>query len=309
MAIILGSCFFGLSVLAPTSSRSPRRRRDGAVAHGQAPSSAAAAFLYYVLQFSTFAILILAANTAYADFPRLARSSPRDGFLPRQLANRGDRLVFSNGVIVLAALAGLLIVVFGGDTTALIPLYAVGVFTGLHALPDAAWSCTTGGSGSPAGRSGMAINVVGAIASGIVLLVVVVSKFTIGAWIPVVVIPLFVLSSARSAGTTTRCATPSRPPRRLASRGATSTPSCVLVGNVNKGVLEAVNYARSLAPDRLVAVSVVGDADEQEALARRRGTSSRHPGRAAHHLLALPGADRAGAASTSTSSTPSRPTT
>ena len=87
-------------------------------------------FLYYLLQFSTFAILILAANTAYADFPRLSSIIARDGFLPRQLANRGDRLVFSNGVLVLAGLASILIVAFGGEVSALIPLYAVGVFTG-----------------------------------------------------------------------------------------------------------------------------------------------------------------------------------
>ena len=86
-------------------------------------------FMYFVLQFSTFAILILAANTAFADFPRLSSIISRDGFLPRQMANRGDRLVFSNGIVFLAGLASLLIVAFDGDTAALIPLYAVGVFT------------------------------------------------------------------------------------------------------------------------------------------------------------------------------------
>ena len=146
---------------------------------------------YYVLQFSTFAILILAANTAYADFPRLSSIIARDGFLPRQLANRGDRLVFSNGVLVLAGVATLLIVVFGGKTSALIPLYAVGVFTGFtlsqtgmvihhHTLREPRW------------RSKLAVNAVGAVATGIVLIVVVVSKFTIGAWIPVVLIPIIV---------------------------------------------------------------------------------------------------------------------
>ena len=86
--------------------------------------------LFCITQFSTFAILILAANTAYADFPRLSSIIAKDGFLPRQFANRGDRLVFSNGVIFLAVVAGVLIVVFGGDISKLIPLYAFGVFTG-----------------------------------------------------------------------------------------------------------------------------------------------------------------------------------
>ena len=86
--------------------------------------------LYYGLQFGTFAILIMAANTAYADFPRLSSLIARDGYLPRQLANRGDRLVFSNGVLALSAMAGVLIVAFQAEVAALIPLYAVGVFTG-----------------------------------------------------------------------------------------------------------------------------------------------------------------------------------
>ena len=85
--------------------------------------------LYYVLQGATAAILTLAANTAYADFPRLSSIIARDGYLPRQLANRGDRLVFSNGVLVLAIAAGMLVVIFGGNESKLIPLYAVGVFT------------------------------------------------------------------------------------------------------------------------------------------------------------------------------------
>ena len=93
-------------------------------------------FMYFLLQFSTFAILILAANTAYADFPRLSSIVARDGFLPRQLANRGDRLVFSNGIVVLAG-AGRRCSSSssGADVTALIPLYAVGVFTGFTLSP------------------------------------------------------------------------------------------------------------------------------------------------------------------------------
>ncbi len=136
MAIILGSCFFGLSVLASHLKPIPQEDGQTVLSLWAAPSSVASSVMYYVLQFATFAILILAANTAYADFPRLSSIVARDGFLPRQLQNRGDRLVFSNGIIVLAALAGVLIVVFGGDTSALIPLYAVGVFTGFTLSPD-----------------------------------------------------------------------------------------------------------------------------------------------------------------------------
>ena len=102
MGIILAACFFGLSLLASTSSPSRGGRRDRALDPRRGGLRAGTP-LYYVLQFSTFAILILAANTAFADFPRLCSIIARDGFLPRQLANRGDRLVFSNGIVVLAA--------------------------------------------------------------------------------------------------------------------------------------------------------------------------------------------------------------
>ena len=86
--------------------------------------------LFWVIQFATFGILVLAANTAYAGFPALSSIIARDGYLPRQMANRGDKLVFSNGIIFLAAAAAVLIIAFKGNITALIPLYAFGVFTG-----------------------------------------------------------------------------------------------------------------------------------------------------------------------------------
>jgi amino acid transporter len=148
--------------------------------------------LYYVLQFSTFAILILAANTAYADFPRLSSIIARDEFLPHQFKNRGDRLVFSNGIVVLAVMAAVLVVAFGGQTTALIPLYAVGVFTGFT-LSQSGMVRYQRRVRAEGWRLRMAVNLVGAIATAIVLVVVVVSKFTVGAWLPAVVIPAIVV--------------------------------------------------------------------------------------------------------------------
>ena len=164
MAMILGGTFFGVSLLAsrlqPTFSEKTTMlaTMGKAVFGGNSP-------IYYVLQFATFAILILAANTAYADFPRLSSIIARDGFLPRQLANRGDRFVFSNGVLILAAFAAGLVVLFDGDELKLIPLYAVGVFTGFtlsqtgmvvhhYRLKHKGW------------KSGAAINSVGALATG-----------------------------------------------------------------------------------------------------------------------------------------------
>ena len=100
--------------------------------------------MFWVTLIGTFAILILAANTAYADFPRLSSIIARDGFLPRQFANRGDRLVFSNGVIFLAVVASVLIVAFNGNISELIPLYTFGVFTGFT-LSQAGMVATTTG--------------------------------------------------------------------------------------------------------------------------------------------------------------------
>ena len=153
-------------------------------------------FMYYVQQIATMAILLLAANTAYADFPRIASILSKDGYLPRQLRNRGDRLVFSNGIVALSVVAGILIVVFGGVTTALIPLYAVGVFLSFT-LSQLGMVRHQRRHQEPGWKVRATINAVGATATFIVLLIVVVSKFVIGAWVPVVLIPAiaFVLTA------------------------------------------------------------------------------------------------------------------
>jgi amino acid transporter len=256
MAIILGSAFFGLAVLSsrvrPTASENETLLSilgSAVFGHGT--------FLYYVLQFSTFAILILAANTAYADFPRLSSIIARDEFLPHQFKNRGDRLVFSNGVVVLAVMASALIVAFGAITTALIPLYAVGVFTGFT-LSQTGMVMYQRRHREPGWKGRTAVNLVGAIATGIVLVVVLVSKFTEGAWVPALVIPCMVLLF-RSIG---RHYAGVREEIRVDEGWKAQRHThvvVVLVGSLNKGTLKAIAYARSLAPDRLLAVSVVTD--------------------------------------------------
>ena len=191
MAGILGVCFIGVSVLA--SHLHPLRGEEDATGIALMAEYIynGKGVLFWITQLATFAILILAANTAYQGFPGLSSIIARDGYLPRQLANRGDKLVFSNGIIFLAVTAGILIVVFKGNISALIPLYAFGVFTGFtlsqagmiihhRRLREGRW------------RVSLAINAVGCLATGIVALVVVVSKFTEGAWIPAVLIPALV---------------------------------------------------------------------------------------------------------------------
>ncbi len=260
MAIILGGFFLGISALAhrlgPTLSEEETVLSIlGGAVFGDGSG------LYVVLQASTAAILTLAANTAYADFPRLSSIIARDGFLPRQLFNRGDRLVFSNGIALLAAFAALLIVIFGGDTTRLIPLYAVGVFLSFT-LSQAGMVQHHRRLREPGWRVGVGINGVGSVATAIVLLVVVTSKFTSGAFVPVIVIPLIVLLlkgvKRHYVRVQTHLSVPTdwHPPRM-------NHTVVVLVGSVHRGVLQSLAYARSLAPNHLVAVMVAADEEEQ----------------------------------------------
>jgi len=215
----------------------------------------------------TALILILAANTSYQDFPRLSSILARDRYMPRQFMNRGDRLVFSNGVLVLALLAGLLIFVFGGQTDALIPLYAVGVFTAFT-LSQAGMVQHHLRLREPAWKRGVVINGTGAAATALVTIIFAVTKFEEGAWIPIVVIPVIVLlfRAIHHHYATVAVAlevTPEYRPRRM------NHTVVVLVGSVHRGVLDALAYAQSLHPDRLLAVTVVSDEEEQERIERQ----------------------------------------
>jgi len=271
MGLILGTAFIGLSVvshnLKPTVSEEETVLSIlGRYLYLDGPSSVGSFgnVLYYVLQFSTFAILILAANTAFADFPRVSSIIAGDGFLPRQLTNRGDRLVFSNGIVTLAVVAGILIVAFGGVTSALIPLYAVGVFTGFT-LSQAGMVLHHRRERERGWRRHEVINAIGATATLVVLGVVVVSKFVYGAWIPVVLIPAIVVVFKAIKRHYDHVARSIAVPEGYRSRRKRHTV-IVLVGNVHRGVLDAITYARSLSPDRILAVSVVHDDDQQRAI-------------------------------------------
>src|SRR5207244_246724 len=128
MAVLLIVMFVGASVLAYFFNVHPTDHETVISQIARAVFNGPVGWFYYVVQATTAAILILAANTSYAGFPRLASLLARDRFLPRQLANLGDRLVFSNGILILAVFSGFLVWAFRGDTSRLIPLYAVGVF-------------------------------------------------------------------------------------------------------------------------------------------------------------------------------------
>jgi amino acid transporter len=259
MALILGSLFFGVSVLAHRLHPFPSEEITVFAQLGGAVFGEGA--LFWLLQLTTAGVLTLAANTAYADFPRLSSIIAGDGYLPRQLTNRGDRLVFSNGILVLAGSAGLLIIAFGGVTTALIPLYAVGVFLSFT-LSQSGMVRHHLNEREPGWQRGVAINGVGAIATGLVLVVVAVTKFTSGAWVPIVVIPAIVLMfkgiKRHYRGVAEALAiAPKYKARRM------NHTVVVLVGNLHRGVLDALAYARSLAPNHLLAVTIVSDEVEQ----------------------------------------------
>ena len=267
MAVILGTSFLGLSILAQKIQ--PIKDHEGEIKITALAQMAEQVYggrniFFYITQFATFGILILAANTAYADFPRLSSIIARDNFLPRQLMNRGDRLVFSNGIIFLGIAASILVIAFGGIVNALIPLYAVGVFTGFtlsqfgmlvrhRKLKEPGWQLRAFFSG------------VGALTTFFVAGIVVVVKFTDGAWIPAVIIPSMMAIFLAVNRHYSRVRSFLRIEEGYVAPRRTHTV-LVLVGSVNKGVLQAVKYAESLRPDRLLALSVVGSAEEKEKL-------------------------------------------
>ncbi len=266
MAGILGVGFFGISYVAMRMHPMPSESESIISIMGRGLFGDGNP-IYFILQISTFAILVLAANTAFADFPRLAAIIGADGFLPRQFSNRGDRLVFSNGIVILATLAATLLVIFKADVTLLIPLYAVGVFTSFTlsqtgmvrhhlALREKGWRLGLVGSG------------LGAIATFIVASVVIISKFTIGAWIVVVAIPIVVVlfklihHHYMSVGRQLRAdPEPEAPPLRH--------QAVVLVGSVNRSAVNALRYARSIGAAKVTAISVCIDEGHADALRRQ----------------------------------------
>ena len=189
MAVILGAVFLGVSFLAGVSGALPSEHESvlsqiGAAVFGPTP-------FYYVLIFSTMGILVLAAQTSFADFPRLASILARDGYMPRRFAYRGERLAFNSGIVALAVVAILVAVAFRGRVELLIPLYAIGVFTAFT-LSQAGMVKHWLAERSEGWRRSALINGTGAVATGIVAAVFAIAKFALGAWIVIVIVPVLV---------------------------------------------------------------------------------------------------------------------
>lgn len=296
MAALLATMFIGTSVMAYLYQVHPRESETVISQFARIIFTGRMGWYYYVVQATTALILILAANTSFADFPRLASLLARDRFLPRQFATRGDKLVFSNGIIILALFACALVIGFGGDTSRLIPLYAVGVFLSftlsqsgmvLHwwragrtksGISDARISGS--GNGIPVTgklvppaklkdarhwKKSIVINGLGATATSIVLVVLVSTKFIHGAWIVVVLIPLLVGLFRAIHRHYVDIAT------QLTTEGLQKIQPVeheviVPISGIHRGVLQAFEYAKAIAHGHITALYINVDEEATQKL-------------------------------------------
>ncbi len=270
MAALLVAMFLGITVLANAYHIIPDGSSEPETANSQLARAifGAGSPFYFLLQIATMAILVLASNTAFADFPRLAYFLARDRYFPRQFTQRGDRLVFSNGIVVLGLIASILVVAFHAREQALLPLYAVGVFISFTISQTGMvrrwWQLRT-----PGWRRSALINGAGAVMTGIVMLVLAITKFREGAWAVLLLIPLMVtvlLNIHQHYQAVARQLSLADAPRPSPVRRHTAL---VLISGVHRGMLPALQYALSIAPDNVTAVYVDLDAENTEKIRRK----------------------------------------
>jgi len=223
---------------------------------------------YYLVQFTTLAVLAVAANTSFAGFPRVSAILAGDRFMPRQLYNLGDRLVFHNGILLLSGLTAALIILFKGDSHALIPLFAVGAFSAFT-LSQAGMVVHWFRLKEPGWQLKAFINGLGAFVTGATVLIIGISKFREGAWISVLVIPGFVLLFLRIRkhyeGVSAQLSMHGLPP---SLRNFPRPRVVIPVSGIHRGMVDAVNFARSIS-ERVTAVYVnVNPGSGEEGLRR-----------------------------------------
>ena len=266
LGLIMITLFLGITFLASLHGIVPRDEET--VVSQLARGVFGGGLLYYFIQGISMIILVLAANTAFADFPRLAFFMARDGYLPRQFANRGDRLVFSNGVIILGAASSALIFVFDGSAHALIPLYAVGVFTSFTLSQVSMvrrWLTQR-----PQGwRWRAAISGVGAATTGLVMVIVAATKFLDGAWI-VVILGAALIAHFLSINRHYRQVAQQLSLDDFEGPPPTQNTVLVLIGDLHKGVITALQYAKTLSPS-VKAVYVELDPEKTHKLEEKWG--------------------------------------
>ena len=247
MVAICLTLFVGITVLAQTFRLLPDIHGGETVLSMLGRTVFGRGYLYLVLQAATAAILILAANTSFADFPRLSSMLARDGFAPRQLANLGDRLVFSNGIVFLGLLSSLLIVLFEGRTHLLIPLYAVGVFISFS-LSQAGMVVHWKRAATPGWRLRAAVNALGSVATGVVLVVVASVKLLHGAWMVLLFIPTLMFAF-RGISRHYQGLSQALRLQGEAESGPIRHAVLVLVPGLHQGVVSALAYAKTISPD------------------------------------------------------------
>jgi len=271
MGLFFGLIFLGMSFMATQMGVVPDpTEQETVVSQITRTLVGAGAPLHYLMQLSTAVLLVLAANTSFADFPRLSSILARDGFLPHLFQFRGERLAFNTGIVVLAVIAIALIVAFGGSVTNLIPLYTVGVFMAFTLSQSGMvrrwWRLR---SEEPGWRRRLAINGIGALTTGVVAIEVAASKFSLGAWVVLVLIPvqvavmLFINHQYRATS------------RKLAVRDDAVIPPprreeriVVPVPGITRAVIQAVNVARSIGPN--VQAVLISDDPREAARIRNR---------------------------------------
>ncbi len=269
LALVVLFIFGGLSYLATIYNAVPAA--DKTVVSQIAQQVFGKTFMYYVIQFTTALILIMAANTAYADLPLLLSLVGRDGYAPRQFTKRGKRLSFSNGIILLWAAASFLILVFKGDTHHLMPLYAVGVFVSFTLSQAGMFKKWITGKGN-GWRHKALINGLGALVTLFTVIIIGITKFFHGAWIVCILIPCFVVVMLRIKNHYNKVAqqlklSKNERPKELVTPH-NDAEVVILVESLNKSFLKALNYSKTLSSN-IVAFHVSLDEEATEKLVQR----------------------------------------
>ena len=283
--VLMGTCFatifIGISFLAGRLGILPDPTETQTVVSQLARALTGQGPYFYLIQFATAVLLLLAANTSFNGFPRLASVLARDRYLPRAFNYRGDRLAFTGGILVLAVVAALLIVAFGGSVTALIPLYTVGVFIAFT-LSQAGLVRYWGRHRERGWRVRAAINTTGALTTGLVALEVAFSKFLLGAWMVLIFIPLLIALMWGISQHYRRLEGAQRPATPLDPARVRLRP-LIPIAALNVPAKQALAFARAVAEDRdVTAVHVTDDLEAVEAL---RLQWEREPHGQAHLLV------------------------
>ncbi|CAB4323369.1 MAG: amino acid permease [Actinobacteria bacterium] len=270
MGGLLGAMFIGISYLATQVHAVPTHERTvmSQVAEAIYGNGTIGHAMFIFTQAATMFILVLAANTAFADFPRLASFQAEDSFMPRQLTKRGHRLVFSNGIVSLAISAAVIVAMMSAEVSRLIPLYAVGVFTSFT-LSQAGMARRHIRIKESGWRFGLFINALGAVVTFVVTIVVGVTKFTHGAWAIIILVPILVWVVVRlnHQYVTEKAELHEDAFRAVEAPILRRHSVIVLIDTIDRTSARAIQYARTLMPDSLKAVHIAIDEQHADELA------------------------------------------